>query len=118
MANLHFRRTVVPAAEQQMIYRLRRTENLIVVDPPTVTLANTNFPAGSTVLMRSRLGALAPQPNAGAGPIPGYVNFIQNVNYANEPAMFWINGGSSYMIDLSPAGLGAIQLNLPPPSCN
>ncbi len=47
----------------------------------TINLANIDFPGGSTVNLKSAMGILAPNPNTGAAPINGYVNFINSVTY-------------------------------------
>ena len=69
----------------------------------TLNLSSVDFPADSSVLLSSRLGQLAPQPNTGQASLPGYVNFINNVNYGGQPAQNFVNKG----ITLLPNGLGA-----------
>ncbi len=58
----------------------------------TVNLSNINFPNGSMVNLQSQHGQLAPNPNTGAASVPGYVNFIVNVNYNGNPAQSYIGG--------------------------
>lgn len=46
----------------------------------TIALSNVNFSSYSSVIdLRSTVGMLAPDPNTGRTPLPGYVNFISNV---------------------------------------
>lgn len=64
----------------------------------TVNLSNINFPGGSNVSLSSQNGMLAPNPNTGAQPLFGYVNFVTNVKYNNQPAQNFVPiavGGSS-----------------------
>lgn len=68
----------------------------------TINLSSVDFPANSTVLLSSRLGQLAGQPNTGQASVPGYVNFITGVNYGGQPAQNFINKG----ITITPNGLG------------
>ncbi|NBR85313.1 MAG: hypothetical protein EBS84_04605 [Proteobacteria bacterium] len=56
----------------------------------TLNLQNINFPAGSTVNLYSQLGRLAPNPNSGAGSLPGFVNFIINVTYNNSDPLSYV----------------------------
>lgn len=72
----------------------------IALDARTVNLLNINFANGTTVNLRSHLGQLAPSPNTGAPSVPGHVNFIQNVNYNNQPAQFFV--GSTINISTLP----------------
>lgn len=59
----------------------------------TVNLLNVNFASGSVVNLQSSLGQLAPNPNTGAASQPGYVNFINGVNYGGQPAQFALGRG-------------------------
>ncbi|NBV21563.1 MAG: hypothetical protein EBS05_06520 [Proteobacteria bacterium] len=56
----------------------------------TLNLQNINFPGGSTVNLYSQLGQLAPNANTGAASVPGFVNFILNVNYNGNPAQLYV----------------------------
>jgi len=62
----------------------------IALEANTINLSSINFPGGSSVTLNSALGLLAPNPNTGAASVPGHVNFIQNVNYNNQPAQFFV----------------------------
>lgn len=66
----------------------------------TVSLSNIDFPNGSTVSLRSQFGQLAANPNTGAASVPGYVNFIVNVNYNGSPAQSFV--GSRINIGVRP----------------
>jgi len=64
----------------------------------TVNLSNINFPSGSSVYLSSQNGLLAPNPNTGASPVVGDVNFITHVLYNGAPAQNFVSpsvGGSS-----------------------
>lgn len=52
----------------------------------TLVLENVHFAAGTTVRLVSANGLLAPLPNTGQNAVAGYVNFIRDVTYANQPA--------------------------------
>ena len=60
----------------------------------TIALRNVDFAAGSTVLLRSQSGQLAPNPNTNQPVRLGDVNFIQNVNHGGLPAQHAVSGGS------------------------
>ncbi len=63
----------------------------------TITLLNINFLQGSMVNLRSVQGQLAANPNTNATVQPGFVNFVNNVTYNNEPAQNHVsiaNGGT------------------------
>lgn len=66
--------------------------SVVALSATTVNLQNISFSSGSIVDLRSSLGQLAPNPNTGAASVPGHVNFIQNVNYAGNPAQFHVLG--------------------------
>ncbi len=53
----------------------------IALDARTINLTNVDFQDGSTVVLRSGLGALASNPNTGAASVPRHVNFIRGVSY-------------------------------------
>jgi hypothetical protein len=59
----------------------------------TVNLFNVAFGSRSVVNLRSLNGVLAPNPNTGAGSVPGDVNFIQGVTYGGSPAQNYIGNG-------------------------
>jgi hypothetical protein len=59
----------------------------------TINLRNVSFAGGSTVVLRSALGQLAPAPNQNAPSRPGFVNFINNVTYDNVPAQQAVGAG-------------------------
>ncbi|MBX7157525.1 MAG: FecR family protein [Verrucomicrobiae bacterium] len=62
--------------------------NQIMMSARTVALQDVSFSAGSSVVLSSANGKLAPNPNTGQAVVPGDVNFINNVLYGNEPAEF------------------------------
>ncbi|MEZ5404587.1 MAG: FecR family protein [Verrucomicrobiia bacterium] len=62
--------------------------NQIMMSARTVALQDVSFSSGSSVILRSANGKLAPNPNTGQAVVPGDVNFINNVLYGNEPAEF------------------------------
>jgi hypothetical protein len=59
----------------------------------TIDLLNVKFGGNSTVNLRSQNGVLAPNPNTGAAPVPGDVNFISGVTYGGNPAQNYIGSG-------------------------
>jgi hypothetical protein len=59
----------------------------------TIDLLNVAFGSGSTVTLRSLYGVLAPNPNTGAAPVQGDVNFINGVTYGGDPAQDHIGSG-------------------------
>jgi hypothetical protein len=58
----------------------------VMMSARTVALQDVHFNAGSSVMLKSLSGKLAPNPNTGQAVVPGDVNFINNVLYAGEPA--------------------------------
>ncbi len=56
----------------------------------TIDLSNTNFAAGSRVVLDSATGLLAPRANTGQPSRPGFVNFLTNVLYGGNR----VNDGS------------------------
>ncbi len=58
----------------------------VSISSRTVNLSNINFANGSAVSLNSSNGLLAPNPNTGAVPVVGYVNYVTNVKYNNQPA--------------------------------
>ncbi len=66
------------------------TAQSISLQARTVNLYNVNFPGAAVVNLASGVGMLAPHPNTGASSQPGYVNFINNVNYAGQPAQKYV----------------------------
>ena len=82
----------------------------ITMQAYTINLANIDFPAGSSVNLKSGLGMLAPSPNTSASSMSGYVNFINNVDYNGSPAQNEVpttQGGSA-------PPTGAIQISTIP----
>ena len=67
--------------------------NAVNLAAHTLILKNINFADGSQVTLRSYYGLLAANPNTGASPVAGYVNFISNVNYGGKPAQNFIGSG-------------------------
>lgn len=64
----------------------------------TIVLNAVAFPSNSDVHLRSQYGQLAANPNTGATPLPGFVNFVNNVTYGGSPAQFYVPvsaGGSA-----------------------
>lgn len=59
----------------------------------TINLTNVSFAAGSRVVLDSALGQLAPAPNQNTPSRPGFVNFINNVNYGTVPAQQAVGAG-------------------------
>ena len=53
----------------------------INLEARTVILQNIDFPAGSTVLLKSQNGLLAPKPNTSQPIQNGFVNYLNNVSY-------------------------------------
>jgi len=66
---------------------------LVNMSANTIDLCNVNFGGGSTVSLNSFNGVLAPNPNTGATPVQGDVNFIYNVTYGGQPAQNYIGNG-------------------------
>ena len=60
----------------------------------TIALRDVDFAAGSSVLLRSQSGQLAPNPNTNQPVRLGDVNFIQNVRHGGIPAQQAVSGGS------------------------
>ena len=56
----------------------------------TLVLRDVNFPDGSTVRLVSENGQLAPQPNTNQAVQPGFVNFVSDVTYADQPAQDFV----------------------------
>ena len=56
----------------------------------TLVLDHVRFPMGSSVYLYSANGMLAPNPNMGNSPLPGYVNFVNGVFYGGSPAQFFV----------------------------
>jgi hypothetical protein len=61
----------------------------------TLILRNVDFQSGSSVTMKSALGALAPNPNSSRSVRPGFVNFVTNVLYGGSDASEAITTSSS-----------------------
>ena len=55
--------------------------SFINLEARTVVLQNIDFPAGSTVQLKSQNGLLAPNPNTSQSIQNGFVNYISNVRY-------------------------------------
>jgi hypothetical protein len=66
------------------------TAQSISLQARTVNLYNINFPGATVVNLGSGIGLLAAHPNTGASSEPGYVNFINNVNYAGQAAQKYV----------------------------
>lgn len=100
-----------------IVYRLKRPDGLVIIDENTVNLQNRNFASGTPLLIRSAIGLLTPNPNTGAASLQGYVNFIQNVNYAGNPAQFHLRSHGHLTLDASlMTGANLIQIvRLPVP---
>ncbi len=65
----------------------------VSLEARTLNLENVAFAAGTAVTLKSELGLLAPNPNAGAPSVPGHVNFISAVSYGGAPAQQAIGAG-------------------------
>ena len=61
----------------------------------TIVLDDVSFAANSTVRLYSQLGQLAANPNTGAVPVVGKVNFGSNVTHSGFPAQFAIYDSST-----------------------
>ena len=66
----------------------------VALQARTIALRNVDFAAGSSVLLRSQSGQLAPNPNTNQPVKLGDVNFIQNVRHGGIPAQQAVTGGS------------------------
>jgi hypothetical protein len=65
--------------------------NSVSLDARTVILNTVDFsvlPPGQFHVIKSQTGLLAANPNTGALPVPGFVNFINNVTVGGTPANF------------------------------
>ena len=60
--------------------------NDVLIQSNTIRLEDVRFRDGSRVLLESRIGVLADNPNQGAPVQPGKVNFVRNVRYGSSPA--------------------------------
>ncbi len=60
----------------------------------TIVLNNLSFDQNSRVILDSQKGKLAPNPNTGAIPVGGMVNFFKQVNYGTSPAQNYVNPSS------------------------
>lgn len=63
----------------------------LAISAETVVLANVALPEGQ-VSLKSREGALAPNPNTRRAVMNGYVNFVENVTYRSERAERYVLG--------------------------
>ncbi len=62
----------------------------VLVQSRTIALRDVNFSNGSRVLLESQIGRLAQNPNTGVPPVPGMVNFVNNVTYGGAPAQRFV----------------------------
>jgi hypothetical protein len=71
--------------------------NDVLIQSQTIRLENVNFRNNSYVILESRIGVLADNPNTGGPVQAGKVNFVRGVNYAGAPAQQRLeqNGPSS-----------------------
>jgi hypothetical protein len=60
--------------------------NDVLVQSNTIRLEDVRFRGGSRVLLESRIGVLADNPNTGVPVQPGKVNFVRGVTYGGSPA--------------------------------
>lgn len=60
----------------------------------TIVLDAVSFPGNSDVYLSSQHGQLAANPNTGATPLPGFVNFVNNVTYDGTPAQHYVPVGA------------------------
>ena len=69
----------------------------VLLQARTIKLTNVNFRFNSRVTLESLVGKLAPNPNSGRPAVPGFVNFVKNVNYGGSPAESFViqNGAGS-----------------------
>jgi hypothetical protein len=63
-----------------------------------VVLNSVEFASGSTVMLRSLDGTLAPNPNSNQQIQGGKVNYILNVNYGGQPAQNFTGPGKPITI--------------------
>jgi hypothetical protein len=79
--------------------------NDVLIQSNTIRLESVRFRGGSRVLLESRIGVLADNPNTGAVVQPGKVNFVSNVKYGSLDAQDAViqNGPAP-----TPAGPGII----------
>ncbi|MDB6024145.1 MAG: iron dicitrate transport regulator FecR [Verrucomicrobiales bacterium] len=68
--------------------------NTINMAAKTIILNNINFGGSANVYLQSQFGLLAANPNTGASPVAGYVNFVSNVNYGGDAAQNHVNPSS------------------------
>lgn len=71
--------------------------NDVLIQSQTIRLENVNFRNNSYVILESRIGVLADNPNTNRPVEAGKVNFVRGVNYAGAPAQGRLeqNGPSS-----------------------
>lgn len=74
------------AKEMADLKKINFFANDVLIQSNTLRLENVQFRDGSRVLLESRIGILADNPNTGAPVQAGKVNFVRNVNYGNTPA--------------------------------
>lgn len=74
------------AKEMADLKKINFFANDVLIQSNTIRLENVRFRDGSRVLLESRIGILADNPNTGAPVQAGKVNFVRNVNYGNTPA--------------------------------
>lgn len=63
----------------------------IAMSARTIALQDVDFPSGSRVSLSSEVGRLAENPNTNRPVQTGYVNFVQNVTYGQQPAQDFVD---------------------------
>jgi hypothetical protein len=89
--NIYADTLTMHAAEQINIKNTYLSLNTVNLSAKTIILNNVNFQSSSYVYLQSQLGQLAANPNTGASPVAGKVNFINNVLYGGDVAQNHIN---------------------------
>jgi hypothetical protein len=83
-----FQTTAVNLVDAQGIRFTGFTE--INLGARTLALRDVHFPDGSVVRLVSEAGRLAPNPNTNQAVQPGFVNFVLDVTYADQPAQDFV----------------------------
>ncbi len=92
------------AANQINVNNTYLSFNTINMAAKTIILENIDFASYANVYLQSQIGQLAANPNTGAAPVAGYVNFIKNVTYGGDPAQNHVNPSFGTGIFIYPIG--------------
>ena len=95
---------LMKAANQIKVNNTYFSFNTINMAAKTIILENIDFASYMNVYLQSKYGQLAPNPNTGASPIAGYVNFVNNVTYGGDPAQNHVNPSFGTGIFIYPLG--------------